>query len=357
GCSSSEDKGSHAVGSVGSVGIQLRVSDEVKLDTVRYVITGPGGFNRSGTIDVSNSNTLTARIDGIPLGEGYAIELDADGRDDSATCSGSADFDVLSTGTTNVNVSLQCKLRPRKGSLLVNGAFNVCPSIEALDALPLEVNVGSSVQLSATGSDPDGAPAELTYEWTTTSGTLSSATAPDPTLTCTSAGPATVTVTLSDGDTCPDRRTVTVRCTISKEPITVSFQDGVAPTAEYAGTEDAMIREAAPTTSYGRRPTCEADGDDGNGVDKSCLMRWDVSAIPPGSTVKSATLTLEVTSSTSNTYQLYSVVRPWNEGEVTWNDAAAESPWAESGARGADDRGMTPIGSITGSTGSRTIEL
>ncbi len=77
-------------------------------------------------------------------------------------------------------------------------------------------------------------------------------------------------------------------------PVTVSFQNGVLPTSAYAGNTDATIRQAATTTNYGSATSCEADGDDGSGVDKSCLLRWTVSGIPAGSTVQSASVSLRV---------------------------------------------------------------
>src|SRR5690606_704997 len=210
----------------------------------------------------------------------------------SATCTGSADFDIASTGSTHVDVLLQCNLPARKGTLLVDGAINVCPQIEALDAAPLEVNVGGTIQLSAEGSDADEGPSELAYHWSTTSGDLSHTSSARTTVTCTSAGFATISLELNDGDTCPDKPTVTVECSISTAPTTISFQNGALPTADYAGSQDATIREARPTTNYGADDTCEADGDDGNGVDKSCLLHWDVSEIPEGSEVTAASITL-----------------------------------------------------------------
>ena len=138
-------------------------------------------------------------------------------------------------------------------------------------------------------------------------------------------------------------------------PITVSFQNGALPTSSYSGTVDSTIRQASASTNYGSSSTCEADGDDGNGVDKSCLIRWQLTGIPAGSTVQSARITLRVVDSSSNTYALYGVLRAWNQPQVTWQNAANGSPWATAGALAATDRGPT-IGSVTGS-GTKTIQL
>jgi hypothetical protein len=139
-------------------------------------------------------------------------------------------------------------------------------------------------------------------------------------------------------------------------PVSVSFQNGVAPTSTYAGTDDATIRQANPGSNYGAATTCEADGDDGGGVDVSCLLRWTLSSIPSGSTVQSASITLRVTDGSSNTYNLYAVSREWTEAQASWQNARTSSPWATAGALGATDRGAV-VGTITGGTGSRTATL
>jgi hypothetical protein len=139
-------------------------------------------------------------------------------------------------------------------------------------------------------------------------------------------------------------------------PVTVTFQNGALPSASYAGTDDATIRQGSPTTNAGSATSCEADGDDGSGADKSCLIRWTLSGIPAGSVVQSATVTLRVTDSSGQSYGVYSLVRPWVESQVTWQNAQSATPWATAGAMAATDRGPQ-IGSITGSTGDKTITL
>ncbi|HEY6560500.1 MAG TPA: DNRLRE domain-containing protein [Polyangiaceae bacterium] len=139
--------------------------------------------------------------------------------------------------------------------------------------------------------------------------------------------------------------------------VTTSFQNGVLPSAAYAGSTDATIRQASATTNYGSATTCEADGDDGSGVDKSCILRWSLSGIPAGSAVTSASVRLRVLDASSNTYNVYEVRRGWTESQVTWNNATSTSAWASPGAQGSTDRGAL-IGTATGSaTGALTITL
>lgn len=139
-------------------------------------------------------------------------------------------------------------------------------------------------------------------------------------------------------------------------PVTVTFQNGAQPTSSYSGTDDATIKQGSASTNSGSATTCEADGDDGSGVDKSCLIRWVLSGIPSGSIVQSASITLRIVDSSSNSYGVFSVLRSWSESQVTWNNAETSTPWATAGALGSTDRGPQ-IGSVTGSTGDVTVTL
>jgi hypothetical protein len=138
-------------------------------------------------------------------------------------------------------------------------------------------------------------------------------------------------------------------------PVTVSFRNGQFPSTAYAGGDDASIKQASSGTNFGSATTCEADGDDGSGVDKSCLVRWTLSGIPAGSVVQSASITFQVVDSSGHTYNVYGVSRSWNEAQTTWVNAASSSPWATPGAMGATDRGAV-VGTVTGS-GTRTVTL
>jgi hypothetical protein len=136
---------------------------------------------------------------------------------------------------------------------------------------------------------------------------------------------------------------------------TATFRNGSGPSASYAGTVDATLRQGAAETNYGGAATCEMDGNDA-GSDKSCLVKWALAGIQAGSKVQSASLTFHILNGSGDTYTIYDGLRGWNESQVTWNKATSSSPWATSGARGATDRGSS-VGTITGSEGSRTVTL
>ncbi|HMG53354.1 MAG TPA: hypothetical protein VK601_07725, partial [Kofleriaceae bacterium] len=197
----------------GQIGIELKLAPGLTLSAVNYTIVGPGGFSRLGTIDVSNSTTISAVIGGIPFGVGYQISLKATTDEGNAVCAGSATFDIAGPGTVPVALHVTCELQPETGSIVVNGSLNVCPRINGIDASPAEVIFGGTIALAATAIDIDGAPAPLGFNWTTTSGTLDGATTTTPSFHCSTTGLVTITLAASDGDpACSTSRSVDVVC-------------------------------------------------------------------------------------------------------------------------------------------------
>ncbi len=181
----------------GSLQLGLQLANGATVSSASYVITGPNAFVKAGSLDVSNSSTLSAVIGGLPAGSGYAINITATSTNGATSCGGSASFNVSAGGTTTVTVNLSCHEAPGTGSVSVNGVINVCPTIDSVSSNPPAGNV---IAISSSASDGDAGPQPLSYLWTATSGTLSSATAQNPTLTCTAPGVASLTLTVSDGD-------------------------------------------------------------------------------------------------------------------------------------------------------------
>ena len=138
---------------------------------------------------------------------------------------------------------------------------------------------------------------------------------------------------------------------------TLNFQNGVSPTSAYQGSTDAELRQTSPTSNFGAATVCGADGDDGSGVDKSCLLYWDVSSVPSTATVTSASITLRIVDGSSSSYDIYEVLRSWNESQTTWNNASSTLSWQTPGALGHTERGAI-VGTITGSTNTtKTVTL
>ena len=132
-------------------------------------------------------------------------------------------------------------------------------------------------------------------------------------------------------------------------PVTVSFQDGVSPSASYAGTQDTTLVEETPAQTYGSDGAIRTDGDSPaeSRRDVSGLVRWDLSAIPSGSTVQSASLTFNVNNPAGGSYGLYALGRAWSEAEAQWTSASIGAPWEVAGARGPGDRDGRALGTVT----------
>jgi hypothetical protein len=202
--------------STGSIGAQLQIGGDLTISSANYLITGPNGFMVTGPVDLSHSSELAFTVGGIPAGSGYSLILTATATDGVTTCAGSATFSVTAGGTTQVMVHLDCHQPSATGTVSVSGTTNVCPSIDSISAMPNQVTVGSSLALTGAAHDPDSGPSPLSFQWTATSGTFSDAGTASPLFTCTAVGTATLTLTVSDGDTspgCPATQATTVTCT------------------------------------------------------------------------------------------------------------------------------------------------
>jgi hypothetical protein len=153
---------------------------------------------------------------------------------------------------------------------------------------------------------------------------------------------------------------VSIAPTATTPTVTRSFQNGVAPATTYAGNTDTTISQHLPATNFASTSTILVDGDDpgGTGHDLSTLIKWDVSSIPAGSTIRSAAIRLNVVNVSPLTYEIYEMKRAWVEGQATWNQYATGLAWQTAGALGTSDRGSTALATLTGSTlGAHTMTL
>jgi hypothetical protein len=142
--------------------------------------------------------------------------------------------------------------------------------------------------------------------------------------------------------------------------VTVSLSGTAAADTRYlTSTADTQIVENSPTANYGASTSSRTDGDnpDGSGKDVSSLLRWDLSSVPAGSKVDSATVTVNATNTSTQTYGVYDLKRPWVESAATWQQSASGQSWEVAGAKGSLDMGAQ-VGSLTApTTGKRTFTL
>jgi glucose/arabinose dehydrogenase/PKD repeat protein len=141
---------------------------------------------------------------------------------------------------------------------------------------------------------------------------------------------------------------------------TATYTPVATQSVSVASSADTIILENTPTTNYGATTPVGADGDEptGSGRDKSSLLKWSVSTIPAGSKISSASVTLNVTNSSTQTYQAFGLKQPWAESAATWALYAAGQPWQIAGANGSLDRDAQAAGTIRPSTtGKQTFTL
>lgn len=138
---------------------------------------------------------------------------------------------------------------------------------------------------------------------------------------------------------------------------TNDFQDGVSPTAGYAGTEDLNLESGTPTANQNADTTIQVDGAACSGGGATCrpLMQWDISSIAASCEVTSASITINVTNATGSRYAVFGVRRNWGETTATWNTYDGASNWTTAGvADTTNDRYSTDLmnGNADGGFGS-----
>jgi hypothetical protein len=88
------------------------------------------------------------------------------------------------------------------------------------------------------------------------------------------------------------------------------------PSGGFVAIQDTWVDKTNATTSYGNDPTLKVRPS--AGVDQRGLVAFDISSIPPGSTVLGAALYVTVSTGDNYTVQFYPVTQPWVE-TVTWD--------------------------------------
>ncbi len=98
-----------------------------------------------------------------------------------------------------------------------------------------------------------------------------------------------------------------------------------AVTSQFTATEDSFISETNPGSNFGNDTALEADGDDGSGGEKAIVIKWDVSSIPSGATVTSASIILDLFDASSGAYNIIRQNTPWMESTVDWTDLSGSA--------------------------------
>lgn len=121
--------------------------------------------------------------------------------------------------------------------------------------------------------------------------------------------------------------------------------------ADFAGVVDSRLPEIDPTTNYGSDGTVAATNFGGGDL-QSFVITFDLSGIPGGSIVSSATLDLYGdTFVGSPSWDLHRLLLSYTEAGVTWNSRNGTNNWNTGGARGSGtDHSATVTATVTGTT-------
>jgi hypothetical protein len=156
----------------------------------------------------------------------------------------------------------------------------------------------------------------------------------------------------SEHATATTRPRLTVRYTLSGTPGVIEFQNGVFPGAAYAGCEDAIVGNGTNLNQNGNG--LEVDGWES---DSAVAIKWDVSSIPPWSTINAVAFETFTTEATTATYPIYELLRDWTETGANWFTYDGTNAWTVPGAGGVGtDRGSTVLGSFRGPTLNATTQ-
>jgi hypothetical protein len=138
---------------------------------------------------------------------------------------------------------------------------------------------------------------------------------------------------------------------------TIILQNGVSPEG-YAGTSDAYMESIFPNRLWGVEDPDVLRLKSGR---YHALLRFDLSPLPAGAQVLSALLSLYSYNSDSSVpmiVEVYQVLRPWVDTEVTWNEARSGEAWEGPGCSVAGiDRDAAPCSVETLTSGERWYDF
>jgi hypothetical protein len=131
----------------------------------------------------------------------------------------------------------------------------------------------------------------------------------------------------------------------------------VTPQAAYAdfnaftpSTADTCVNSDFPNNNYGTIDKMDVYTDATQSV--RSLVKFDLSSIPPGSTINQAYLLLYVITYDGNpasrTYVANRITKDWIETQATWNDYKTSSNWAAPGGDFTTDGAASTPGAING---------
>ncbi|MFI5308102.1 MAG: EGF domain-containing protein [Polyangiales bacterium] len=214
---------------LGSLSVDLTLPTGATISHVDYTIVGAALQSPlTGMIDVSvPGSTVSVGVSALPAGSGYLLTLTGTASDGS-TCATSARFDIAAGSTTQLGLTLECKMPDSDGTVTIDVTLNTCPVIASLTVQPLVINEGGQITLTSSATDADGDP--LSYAWTATQGSFASPAQAATTYTCV-LGSQMLVLTVDDHKGCKKSAVAQVSCT----PITCNGCDAHATCMNVGG--------------------------------------------------------------------------------------------------------------------------
>jgi hypothetical protein len=113
---------------------------------------------------------------------------------------------------------------------------------------------------------------------------------------------------------------------------------------------DTYISDVNPTTNYGTAAVLYVGELNVGANILRTLIKFDLSSIPSGALINSATLSFYTTgdySDTDRTWAARRLKRDWVEAQATWNIYSTGNDWSTAGATHTDDSDLTNMGEAT----------
>lgn len=109
-----------------------------------------------------------------------------------------------------------------------------------------------------------------------------------------------------------------------------------SPENPYIVSSDTYLDESSPASNYGLSDTLKLQS--GSGDDQHSILWLDISSIPSGHTILSASLFLYCTYKYKTSFvNLYRLLHPWQELQSSWQNRATSTPWDGPGCLSGSD--------------------
>lgn len=123
---------------------------------------------------------------------------------------------------------------------------------------------------------------------------------------------------------------------------------------------DTALLSAAPNTNYQSLTTCPVSVDAGGNADEVALIKFDLSSLPFGRTLSSATFSITDrggTATASDLVEIHAVLEDWELSQATWNDRKTSIAWNTAGMGSGTDFRASVDATIPGgvATGFRHV--